>query len=330
MEKLNVAPGDFNWFTKMPEYITWYSAEYAELLWYAGDPNSGKTMLLQSLVDKLLNSQRGRAMEVAYFFCVESAPAEQTASESQILPILRSVICQLLAKDHERIAVVQRNSKRENGLEELLNSHTSTPETLWGLLQHAIKAVQDQKVHIIIDGIDKMKAEDQTEFLKRLLKLLDTLPRSPACFAKFLFSSRPSSEIRDILKGVPLIDENIERKRQYFEFLSAILLVTKICETDCLNSLFFGELHARRNKVSEPQRGTYQWIWKHRNQAYYGFRESQEVESLQVRMIQRTLLDGPNEAQIVEPDPIVADFFYSARGGASEIGHRWMLQSLLH
>src|SRR5271169_3935122 len=90
-----------------------------------------------------------------------------------------------------------------------------------------------------------------------------------------------------------------------------LFLLTRLCETDCLNSLYFSELHARRDKVSEPQQGTYQWIWKH--PAYKKWLEKQSGilwiqgkpgsgKSTLARMIQRTLQSeyeaGPNEAQI--------------------------------
>ena len=53
-----------------------------------------------------------------------------------------------------------------------------------------------------------------------------------------------------------------------------------------------------------------------------------------MKMIQETLqlkpAIGPNEEQTKVHGSIVADFFYSARGGSNETSHRLMLQSLLH
>jgi hypothetical protein len=218
MEKLEIVPADFNWFTKLPEYLTWSFAGSAAFLWYADQPRSGKTTLLQNLVVKLLDRQwYNREISVAYFFCPESTSAEQTTSESHILlaNILRSIVGQLLDRDHDLIAT----SKLGEILEDLLGNDNTKLEALWELLRLVIKATPDQETHIIIDGIDKIKPEAQSEFLKRLLKLWHTLPSKPATVAKFLIASCPSAEIRDILKGVPLINENIERKRQYFGLL---------------------------------------------------------------------------------------------------------------
>lgn len=219
MEKLNIALGDLKWFTKMPEYITWSSADYAALLWFASQPRSGKTTVLQNLVAELQDRcWRNGTIKVAYFFCPEPASAEQASSKSHILPgaILSSIISQLLGGDYDRIAKIQLNSNLEKRLgktlEKILSSNDTLQETLWELLRLVIKEMQGQKMYIIIDGIDKMKAEAQTEFLKGLRKLRDTLLSMSASMAKFLISSSPSTEIRDVLKGILLIDENIERK----------------------------------------------------------------------------------------------------------------------
>lgn len=212
MEKLKIALTDFNWFTKLPEYLTWSSAGSAAFLWYADQPRSGKTTLLQSLVVKLLDRQWcNRDISVAYFFIPESTLAEKTTSESHILlaTILRSIIGQLLDRDHDIITTL----KLDKRLEDLLGNHNTILEDLWELLRLVIKATPDQETYIIIDGIDKIKPKAQLEFLKKLLKLWHTLPSKPATVAKFLITSCQSTEIRDILKGVPLINENIERKR---------------------------------------------------------------------------------------------------------------------
>lgn len=115
------------------------------------------------------------------------------------------------------------------------------------------------------------------------------------------------------------------------------------CATDCLNSLFFSELHARRDRVSDPQIDTDQWIWEHH--AYRKWLEKRSSilwiqgkpgsgKSTLMRMIQKTLLSKSkaslNESQTGMRDSIVADFFYSARGVSNETSHRLMLQSLLY
>jgi hypothetical protein len=229
MEKLKIVPEDFNWFTKLPEYLTWSSASSSALLWYAGQPRSGKTTLLQALVVKLLDRQwRNREIDVVYFFCPESTSAEEATFESHILPatILRSLIGQLLSRDHHRIAELELESY-------LLRDVDTRAEKLWELLELVIKAATGQEMYIIIDGVDKIKAVDQLKaedlpnFLKGLLKLWRTLQSKAGPVAKFLITSRPYTEIRDFLKGVPVIDENTERMRKYFELLPSILFTDK-------------------------------------------------------------------------------------------------------
>jgi hypothetical protein len=221
MERLKIDPEDFNWFMNLPEYLKWSFPGSDTLLWYADQPGSGKTTLLQNLALKLQDRQwDNRDIIVAHFFRPESTMAEQFTSESNILPVtvLRSIVFQLLDKAHDRIPLGLR--KR---LEDLLSNDNPKSEELWELVCDVIKATPDKEMHIIIDGIDYIHPEAQSEFLKRLLKLWNALPSEPAIVAKFLIAGSPSPEIRDILRGVPVINENIERKRQYFTLLMYLL-----------------------------------------------------------------------------------------------------------
>ncbi|KAI9743212.1 MAG: hypothetical protein M1818_003058 [Claussenomyces sp. TS43310] len=103
---------------------------------------------------------------------------------------------------------------------------------------------------------------------------------------------------------------------------------------ECLSSLYFPELHARRNRIGRSERGTNEWIWEHPIYASWqeanssllwihgkpGSGKSNLAASLQKLL--PTSEDGRHH--------LIADFFYSSRGGSIETSHRLMLRSVLY
>jgi hypothetical protein len=102
----------------------------------------------------------------------------------------------------------------------------------------------------------------------------------------------------------------------------------------CLGSLYFSELHARRDRVEKSERGTNKWIWT--NPVYTRWQESKSnllwiygkpgsgKSTLAVTIV-RSLCNPQQQL-----DYVVADFFYSARGGSTETSHNLMLRSILY
>jgi hypothetical protein len=149
MEKLNVAPGDLKWFTKMPEYLTWISADYPALLWFTGKPGSGNTTLQNLVVELLDRRWLNGTIKVAYIFCPEPMSAKQVILKPSA--ILSSIIGQLLVGNCDRISEIQLNSNSERGsgkrLKEALSCNDTLPETLWEPLRLVIKLMQGQKMY---------------------------------------------------------------------------------------------------------------------------------------------------------------------------------------
>lgn len=231
MEEPNIAPGDFDWFTKLPEYLAWSSSGYATVLWYADPPGSGKTSLVRNLVVKLLDRQRhNQNIDVAYSLCPLSRSVGQTPPQPHILPatILRSIIGQLLSRgDNNRIAEIEATVKSGGKtLVKLLGDDDTMLKELWEIFTLVLKSTpkppQNQEVYIVIDAIEEVESNAQVEFSKELLKLWRALQSKRSCVIRFLIATHPSPEIRDILKDVPFIDKNIERKRQYFTPLLSV------------------------------------------------------------------------------------------------------------
>ena len=116
---------------------------------------------------------------------------------------------------------------------------------------------------------------------------------------------------------------------------------------DCLNSLYFPELHARRDLVADAYEDTYNWIWSHPSYVAWKAEKSSILwiqgkpgsgkSTLAKKVSQKlkeTPITGVQQAQEMHNErktqSVMADYFYSARGGALETSHKLMLKSLLY
>ncbi|PMD52221.1 uncharacterized protein K444DRAFT_621365 [Hyaloscypha bicolor E] len=106
----------------------------------------------------------------------------------------------------------------------------------------------------------------------------------------------------------------------------------------CLDALYFGHYRERRLRVSQAYPGTLTWIWNHPQyqqweespsstllwlQGKPGSGKSTLANHLRSQLIHRLL-------HIHDAQCLIADFFYSARGGDDQQGHIWMLRSILY
>lgn len=133
---------------------------------------------------------------------------------------------------------------------------------------------------IAIDDIDKMDDISRSTFLKLLLKMLDHL-RLQEVRVQIIIVSRPYDDIREILKDVPMIvqDSEYRGKPHYFQYrFSANSNIL-----DCLTSLYFDEMHFRRDQVDAPQTGTCGWIWDHPSYKKWLWDESNESNILWIK-----------------------------------------------
>ncbi|KAH0559684.1 hypothetical protein GP486_003804 [Trichoglossum hirsutum] len=330
MKNLGVTPESFDWFTNIPEYIEWSSSESAALLWHESKTESERTMLSQILVTKLI--EFCGEQNVTYVFCAESMTAKQVAPPEPSIKILWSVIGQILGRYHDQIDKIQSETKilgdtgnpKELILEEYFDASNVKPADLWELLQDVLATLRVQ-MHIVIDGIDLMGPNDRSEFLNQLHERLAG-PQGESGYARFFITACPEDGIRKILYGYPLIDQDTERKH-------------------CLNSLYFSELYARRDRTTDAQHGTNEWILN--NPSYTKWLEDKASilwiqgkpgsgKSTLAKTIQNMLFSGfeePSKLHTGRPqtrDSVVASFFYSSRGGSVETSHKLMLQSLLY
>lgn len=231
--QLGIALDDSNWLTKLPEYLTWSSSAVATMLWYLDRPENGEISLLRTHGIGLLDRQRhDQTIEVAYTSCLDSGGNSRALSS---ITILRSTISQILWNDERRIALIERsiasNFEADTTMKSLLEDSEPKIEVsysekqprlidsrvklddLWALLRLVLRTVPEQKMYIMVDDIDVLDGKDQIEFVAGLLRLWRSLQQRPVIVSRILISSRKPGRLPEILKGIPAIDEDVERRR---------------------------------------------------------------------------------------------------------------------
>lgn len=194
----------------MPEYVTWDTTESVQLLWYADEMAEEKTQFIASHVNMLLLRQEEiQDIEVAFYFgatCNDSEAGE-TASRATISDFLQSMICHLLDGDRNRSRPVPMH------IETVLCGGSRDIKKLWKVLCDVVAETKDINIYIVIDGIDSMESEDKVKLLEFILNLKLDFKRQRAK-ARFLISCVPTDDIGKVLKGVPVIDVEAERRRK--------------------------------------------------------------------------------------------------------------------
>jgi hypothetical protein len=203
-----------DWFIKSPEYRTWSSwadtsVRPTQFLWYTGRPGTEKTGALTAAVKRLqCTFDESPTLDVVYFFC--SPPAETgttfSLSSASTAEILRSLIAQFVSRDKQRFHTLPSDDKERirstfNPVLELL------PQGSWRLIELLLRSRPDRRVHIIIDGLDAIRPEeDRILFTSELRRLWDSIVSEPGMNLKILITSLPYAHIRDAFAHLPFID----------------------------------------------------------------------------------------------------------------------------
>jgi hypothetical protein len=154
--------------------------------------------------------------DLAYFFCSPSIPIRGGSVEQPLTPalVLCSIIAQLLHSDYERgkdDRLKCINSIYEGQLLAVSTSaHPASDKCLFDLLKCLMDTKPDWEIQIVIDSIDNMPREDSIPFLRRLRHLWDAMMEKTEVIMKVLVTSRRAEYIQEILKNLPLIDQEAE------------------------------------------------------------------------------------------------------------------------
>lgn len=97
------AEGTGEWILKHDRFVKWVSGHsQSPVLWCAGLPHTGKTVLSSVVIDYLIQHHQGLSVGLAYVYCDSKVPAEKTAL------VLLSSICRQLASQKPELPLQVR------------------------------------------------------------------------------------------------------------------------------------------------------------------------------------------------------------------------------
>lgn len=167
------------------EFINWDTSEAngpsPRLMWIRGEPGTGKTMLMMSIIRKLFSLSFCRAPGVSYFFCQGTEKDLRDATTT-----LRCLVWQLLSQQPLLITHV-RDLHRKEGSTAFQGKHAFL--TVRRAFKSMLKDENLRRIYLIVDALDE--CEQGLADLRQLI--LDSLDLSDR--VKWLVSSRPCIQL---------------------------------------------------------------------------------------------------------------------------------------
>ncbi|KAL8958324.1 MAG: hypothetical protein Q9193_004597 [Seirophora villosa] len=212
-----VMSGSCSWLRQKAEYVDWKASSISSILWIHGIPGSGKSKLLSTVVQGLLEdkAQHIAPPAVAYFYCTRDTAEPQRADPDEVMrAVLKQLAC-FNASQPIHPAVIREYDKRkkdadEDGLDPLqLSLHDCDDLVL---------EITDQlPAIIIIDALDECDPLRRHELLKALRHIVVKSNN----LVKVLVSSRDDPDIVCRLNNVPNVyirsDDNGIDVERYIE-----------------------------------------------------------------------------------------------------------------
>lgn len=212
-----VMSGSCSWLRQKAEYVDWKASSISSILWIHGIPGSGKSKLLSTVVQGLLEgkAQPIATSAVAYFYCTRDAAEPQRADPDEVMrAVLKQLAC-FNASQPIHPAVMREYDKRkkdadEDGLDPIqLSLHDCNDLVL---------EITDQLPAIIIidalDECDPLRRHELLEALRHIVVKSNNL-------VKVLVSSRDDEDIGCRLNNVPNVyirsDDNGIDVERYIE-----------------------------------------------------------------------------------------------------------------
>ncbi|KAL8683543.1 MAG: hypothetical protein Q9186_000455 [Xanthomendoza sp. 1 TL-2023] len=195
----SVMPGSGKWLQRKAEFVNWKTSSSSSILWIHGIPGSGKSKLLSTLIQDLLElkSQQIASSALAYFYCARDAAETQRADPGEIM---RAVLKQFSCFDASQpihAAVLGEFEKRQKDADE----DGSDPSKLsLRECKDLILEIADQlPIVFLIDALDECDPLKRHE----LLQALKDIVQKSSNVVKVIVSSRDDADIVCRLNNVP-------------------------------------------------------------------------------------------------------------------------------
>ncbi|KAM0194347.1 hypothetical protein ACHAPI_007108 [Fusarium lateritium] len=154
-------PGTFEWIPNTKQYQDWDTAENG-LLWIAGPPGKGKTMISIFLSKRLEMSKPNST--VIWFFC-----DNKTSTRNSAANVIRGLMTQLIQKHPRVISCLLPTWKVQDNKMFQANSF----ETLWRSFLNMLILLKNEKVYCVLDALDECDKESLSSLLFKVKTLFD-------------------------------------------------------------------------------------------------------------------------------------------------------------
>lgn len=194
-----VMPGSGTWLQQKPEFIYWKTSSTSSILWIHGIPGSGKTMLMSTIVQALMDdkSRNSATSAFAYFYCTRGEAKIARADPDEIM---RAALKQLACFDASQpihAAVLREYNKRQKDAD--ADGSDPSKLSLQDCKELALKIADQIPIVVIIDALD------ECDPLRRhqLLQALRDIVQKSNSLVKVMVSSRNDSDLVCRLSSVP-------------------------------------------------------------------------------------------------------------------------------
>ncbi|KAI4250807.1 MAG: hypothetical protein LQ352_005234 [Teloschistes flavicans] len=194
-----VMPGSGRWLLQKHTFIDWKSSSSSSILWIHGIPGSGKSKLMATLIQGVLNdkSKSPTTSAFAYFYCSKDSAETQRADPDEIM---RALLKQLSCFDatqpiHTAVAREYEEKRRdadEDGSDPLRLSLGDCRDII-------LELTSQSPAIIMIDALDECDPKRR----HKLLHTLSSIVQNSSNLVKIIISSRDDADIVCRLNSVP-------------------------------------------------------------------------------------------------------------------------------
>ena len=210
-----------------PEYVDWASGETSDFLWYRGKPGCGKSVMVSHTLKRLFESLV--YTEAVAFFGFDIARKLDRPStnvpglvisliiaqlydrnpkmSSTINPDKQKTVATALLRSHEILAY---GSLQESDVELVMRGLVSALRTICRFIDEGLKKMP--RIYVIFDDYDVAIPEDRFRFLRYIRELWERSRKTQIGCLKVLIASRDYPKAREILDGLPYLDNEKEQQ----------------------------------------------------------------------------------------------------------------------
>ncbi|KAL4792826.1 ankyrin repeat-containing domain protein [Aspergillus venezuelensis] len=182
--------GTWEWITKTERYKLWKNRSIHNLLWIAGEPGSGKSVLARYIFDNDLPIGHPSAAVCHFFF-------KDNNAQNSLATALCAILHQLFSQQPHLIrhAVPLWQSDGESIKTEV--------ETLWKILLSATSDNEPRVTTIcVLDAFDECDEKDRDKLVQMLKEVQGRAINAPASVLKILVTGRPYMSLSSTLQAL--------------------------------------------------------------------------------------------------------------------------------